>query len=213
MVETAVIVPTYNRAKYLDRCLRSLLSQINYKDYEIICINDGSTDETSKVLEQYSDQIHLLVNERNRGLPFSLNRGIKSSRSQFIVRVDSDDFVSKHFLEYLSFSLKSNTAINAIACDYEIISRTGNSQIYNCLENPIACGIMFKRDVLFDLGLYNEEFLMHEDLELMQRFSKEYKIERLPIPLYRYRMHEENMTNDKVISSHYISLLKNKGED
>ena len=97
MFETAVIVPTYNRAKYLDRCLRSLLTQKNYKNYEVICINDGSTDETSKVLEQYSNQVNILINERNMGLPFSLNKGIRFSKSQFIVRVDSDDFVSNNF--------------------------------------------------------------------------------------------------------------------
>jgi glycosyltransferase involved in cell wall biosynthesis len=210
MFETAVIVPTYNRAKYLDRCLRSLLAQKNYKNYEVICINDGSTDETNKVLEQYSDQVDILINERNMGLPFSLNKGIRFSKSQFIVRVDSDDYVSNNFLEYLTFAMKANPTFNAIACDYEVITSTDPAQIYNCAEKPIACGIMFRRDVLFDLGLYNENFLMHEDLELMQRFSKEYRIERLPIPLYRYRMHDENMTNNKAQSKHYISMLKNK---
>ena len=210
MFETAVIVPIYNRAKYLDRCLRSLLAQKNYKNYEVICINDGSTDETSKVLEQYSNQVKILVNDRNMGLPFSLNKGIRFSKSQFIVRVDSDDFVSNNFLEYLTFAMRANSSFNAIACDYETISSTYPAQIYNCAEKPIACGIMFKRDVLFDLGLYNEDFLMHEDLELMQRFTKEYRVERLPIPLYRYRMHKGNMTNDTVQSEHFISLLKNK---
>lgn len=209
MFETAVIVPTYNRAKYLDRCLRSLLTQKNYENYQVICINDGSTDETSKVLEQYSNEVNILTNEKNMGLPFSLNKGIRFSKSQFIVRVDSDDFVSNYFLEFLTFAMKANSTFNAIACDYEIITSTDSARIYNCAEKPIACGIMFKRDVLFDLGLYNENFLMHEDLEFMQRFTKEYRVERLPIPLYRYRMHEDNMTNNKAQSKHYISMLNN----
>jgi glycosyltransferase involved in cell wall biosynthesis len=74
--ETVVVLPTYNQAPYLDRCIRSLLAQSQYTDYEIICINDGSTDETTSILEKYSKQITILENTINCGLPFSINRAI-----------------------------------------------------------------------------------------------------------------------------------------
>ena len=89
--ETSIIVPTYNHARYLDRCLRSLLSQDTYRDYEIICVNDGSTDETSEILQRYKGEITVIENPRNLGLPGSVNKAIRNSKSQFLVRVDSDD--------------------------------------------------------------------------------------------------------------------------
>jgi glycosyltransferase involved in cell wall biosynthesis len=211
MFETAVIIPTFNNGKYLDRCLRSVLSQENYSNFEIICINDGSTDETKKVLDQYRDEIRIITNETNHGLPYSLNKGIKSSKSQFIVRVDSDDYVSKKFLDFLSFAMRANPAVDAVACDYEVFAENEPAKIVNSNETPIACGIMFRRDLLFEIGLYNTEFAMHEDVELMSRYLKKYKVERLPIPLYRYRMHDSNMTKNMRKSSYYLSKLKDKG--
>ena len=67
----------------------------------------------------------------------------------------------------------------------------------NCLKNPIGCGIMFRLKHLIELGLYNTKFLRREDEELINRFKIKYNISRVAIPLYRYRRHENNITNDK----------------
>ena len=90
----SIIVPTYNQEKYLGRCLRSILS-MNFRreDYEIIIINDASTDHTKTVLHAFIDEIRIIENEKNIGLPASLNRGLKEARGRFFVRVDSDDYV------------------------------------------------------------------------------------------------------------------------
>ena len=84
----SVIIPTYNQSEFLGRCLRSILNQIIPKEeYEIIVINDGSNDQTSKVLKIYENQISIIENKNNKGLPYSINKGIKSAKGRFIVRV------------------------------------------------------------------------------------------------------------------------------
>lgn len=98
----SIIVPVYNGEKYIGRCLRSLLNQTYSKEkYEIIVVNDGSTDKTSYALELFKDDIKLIINPKNIGLPASLNKGIKLSSGDYCVRVDSDDYVSNNFLTFL----------------------------------------------------------------------------------------------------------------
>ena len=98
----SVIIPIFNSENFIGRCLRSLLNQTLRKDkYEIIVINDASTDKTEYALKLFREDIKIINNKKNIGLPASLNKGINLSNSDFIVRVDSDDYVSVHFLEIL----------------------------------------------------------------------------------------------------------------
>ena len=194
-----VLVPIFNQEKYIGRCLRSLLSQNYNKNlYEIIVINDGSIDRTSYALDLFKDDIKIIKNKKNLGLPASLNLGIKKSKSEFIVRVDSDDYVNSNFLNVLKLYLEFNKSVDAVACDYLLINdKEKILSRENCLKKPIACGIMFKKKQLIKIGMYDETFLMNEERDLRIRFLKKYKISRIEIPLYRYRKHEKNMTNDK----------------
>ncbi len=91
----SVIVAAYNQEKFIGRCLRSLLHQtMPQVNYEIIVINDGSSDRTPYALELFYDAIHIITNESNLGLPASINRGIMAAKAQYVVRVDADDYVN-----------------------------------------------------------------------------------------------------------------------
>ena len=214
MKKLSVIVPVYNQEKYIARCLRSLVRQsMDRKEYEIIVINDGSTDKTSKILEQFSEYITLIECEKNCGLPATLNKGIKKSLSKYMVRVDSDDYVNEDFLKFLYSFIFKNNNFDAVSCDYflvddkeEILSRE------NSENKPIGCGIIFKSQQILELGLYDENLLLHEDIDLRKRFEKKYKVIRLPLPLYRYRKHETNITNDKKKLSNYLNIFNKKHE-
>jgi len=216
--KVSVIVAAYNEERFIGRCLRSLLHQtLPHDDYEIIVVNDGSTDQTGYALELFCDPkdsvVRVITNEVNLGLPASLNRGIHAAQAPFIVRVDSDDFVNANFLNILHFYLESNRHADAVACDYlllddaeEVLDRE------SCLEKPIACGIMFRKDHLIEIGLYDEEFRCHEERELRIRFEKKYSIHRLELPLYRYRRHENNITNNsEEMERHMNSLIEKHG--
>jgi glycosyltransferase involved in cell wall biosynthesis len=208
----SVIVAAHNEERYLGRCLRSLLAQrFERSRYDVIVIDDASTDRTSAVLATFGDSITVLRNETNLGLPASLNRAITSTHSKFIVRVDADDYVNSAFLDVMYMFLADNPQFDAAACDYllvddreEIISRR------DAIKEPIACGIMFRTEQLIDIGLYDESFLRHEDRDLRLRFLDRYTIHHVPLPMYRYRRHEDNITNDTDEMAHHERRLHDK---
>jgi glycosyltransferase involved in cell wall biosynthesis len=208
----SVIVPVYNQEKFVGRCLRSLLHQtIPHEKYEIIVINDGSTDRTPYALELFHDAIHPITNQTNIGLPASINLGIMAARSPYIVRVDSDDYVNQNFLNFLHFYLDQNRYADAVACDYLLVNDSEEVlERANCMDHPIACGIIFRKQQLIDIGMYDESFRLYEDQDLRIRFEKKYSINRLELPLYRYRRHETNITNDSVAMEHHRQNLIRK---
>ena len=212
MPNISVIITAYNVEKYIGRAIRSALDQsIPRDDYEIIVINDCSADRTRFALEVFEDDIKLINNEKRLGLPASLNKGIKRAKGRFVVRLDGDDYIHKDFLKVLDLHLSLNDDIDAIACDYLLVDN--DEQILgkmNCMEVPIACGILFRVDQLIDIGLYDENFVVQEDVDLRIRFLKKYSIERVQIPLYRYRRHDNNITNDKDTMHKYNRMLKEK---
>ena len=196
--EISVIIPTFNREKYIGRCMRSLLTQsIGTDNFEIIIIDDGSTDDTQKILNAFKEDIKILENKKNLGLPASLNKGIKACTGKYVVRVDSDDYVNKDFLKILHLFIAHNKDFSAAACDYYLVDNDENFvERVNCEEKPIGCGIIFKKKDLISIGLYNEKFLLNEEKELRKRFEKKFSIQRVALPLYRYRKHNENMTKN-----------------
>ena len=106
-VQVSILVPVKNAELYIGRCLRSLLNQSFDRDnYEIILINDGSTDNTEQALKMFMGDIIYVKNKKNKGLPASLNIGINKSRGQYVVRVDADDWVHPEFVNIL-YQLKS----------------------------------------------------------------------------------------------------------
>lgn len=209
----SIIVSAYNQEKFIGRCIRSLLYQTLPKNfYDIIIVNDCSSDLTEYAINLFIDPFHsrvkLINNKKNMGLPASLNKALKVTQSEYVIRVDPDDFVNSNFLNFLLCYLEMNMEADAVACDYIVVNdqekelRRGDSR-----KEPIACGIMFKKKHLSKLGYYDEVFLCNEEQELMIRFKKEYNLHHLNMPLYRYRRHSTNMTNDKKKLQEYNEKL------
>lgn len=199
-----VLVTNHNYGRYLSRCLRSLISQVIDKNlYKIIIIDDASTDNSKVIIDNFigidlKDHISCIKNKKKIGLPASLNIGIKKVKTPFFVRVDADDFVNENFLDYLTNFIQSNKYMDAVAVDYYLVN---NNEVIkervNCLKKPIGCGIIFRTDQIIQLGMYDKNFLLHEDKDLMNRFLKKFKVFRLELPLYRYRQHNYNITKNK----------------
>ncbi len=208
----SVIIPVYNREKFIGRCIRSALNQEFPNDqYEIIVVNDASTDRTAFALELFEDDIRVIRNDERHGLPGSLNVGIRAARGRFVVRIDADDYVHSQYVNVLSMHLHMNPEMAAVACDYYLVDETERHlKKVSCTDEPIGCGIMFRIEHLIELGLYDKEMLVHEDKDLMIRFLEKYTVHRVALPLYRYRRHDENMTNDVRTADAYLDKLRDK---
>ena len=211
-LKISVVVTAYNEEKYIGRCLRSLLNQTFPPDaYEIIVVDDCSDDRTAYALSQFARAIRVMTNEANLGLPASINLGLRAARGEYVIRVDADDFVNTHFLQFLHYYLESNNQEDAVACDYlcinddeDVLSRE------NCFDRPIGCGIMFRLADILSVGLYDEGFHLREDEEFRIRFEKKFKISRLNLPLYRYRQHAGNMSSNNGEMDRFAKMLKTK---
>ena len=212
MIEVTVIIPLYNAEKYIGRCLRSILSQSLVRNsYEIIVINDGSNDNSLKMLDVFEGEITLINSPKNEGLPASLNKGILKAKSKYLVRLDADDYVHEDYLKILLLAMNSNHNIDSFCCDYILVDDNEKViDLKNAITDPIGCGIMFRMEQLISLGLYDVDMRLNEEKELMLRFSKKYNIERIPIPLYRYRKHESNITLNIDQMERYNSILNAK---
>ncbi len=211
-MKVSVIVATYNCERYIGRAIRSLINQSLPKtDYEIIVVDDGSTDHTRQVLESFGEWIKVISLSEHKGLPYACNEGVKKALGFLVVRVDADDYVHEDFLKTEHLFLSLNSDFDAVACDYYLVDEHENHIARkNCDTDPIACGIMFKKDNLVEIGLYDENFLRLEDADLRIRYLQKYKIHRIELPLYRYRRHKSNITSDKKSMQYYQNMLDEK---
>ena len=210
--EVSVIIAAHNEERFIGRCLRSLLDQnLDRGSYEIIIIDDASTDKTSYAIELFGEAVIGLKNPENLGLPASLNRGIEISSGKYIIRVDADDYVNSNFLGTLKLFLDQNLEMDAVACDYLLVDDIENVLgRASCTLDPIGCAIMFKKEHLIEIGMYDESFKRHEDKELRFRFEKKFTIFPIKLPLYRYRKHESNITNNHELMDEYMIRLNKK---
>ena len=211
----SLIITTYNYAQFIERAIRSGLDQsLSKTDFEVIVVNDASTDATEAILENYSDVVRVYNLKENLGLSGARNFGIRKAHGQFVAFLDADDYLHSEYLRVLNLFLNENNAFDAVAIDYYVVNERGQHiEHISSNEKPIACGIMFRKDYLFDIGLYDENFKAREEEDLRIRWEKAgFGIYHIPLPLYRYRMHEGNMTkdNERMLNSQEQLNVKHK---
>ena len=103
----SVIVPVYNTQEYLKRCIESVLNQ-TYKNYEIILINDGSTDNSLEILKKYESNSKVkIITQKNHGLSYTRNVGISHATGDYVILLDSDDFLEKDLFKVLNLNIKN----------------------------------------------------------------------------------------------------------
>ena len=101
-VKISIIIPVYNVEKYLHECLDSIINQ-TFKDLEIICVDDGSTDKSSEILEEYEqkDKRFTVISQPNKGVSAARNRGMQQAKGKYIMFVDSDDYIASNACELI----------------------------------------------------------------------------------------------------------------
>ncbi|MGH7835786.1 MAG: glycosyltransferase family 2 protein [Candidatus Binatia bacterium] len=229
----SVVIPTYNRARLIGRSVQSVLNQ-SYSDFEVLVIDDGSTDATAGVLGGFRDQrIRYIRLANNSGAGAARNVGIRMSRGKFIAFQDSDDeWLSEKLARHMSVFEHSSPKLGVVYSDMQRI-RTDGSVAYHAspalvpgrLVNPVQqfyqpymLGVqstVMKRECLDAAGYFNEQFRALEDLELFIRLSKAFDFYRIPEPLVRYYETDGLSKNQRaglrarklLVKLHYKELL------
>ena len=192
----SVIIPVYNTAQYVEKCIDSVRSQ-TYVNIELIVVDDGSNIKTKQKLKELSSRIDVLIHQENKGQSTARNVGIKHAQGDFIVFIDSDDYVEIDFCKKLirNYSNKisvvtcnSNIIINGLIVNV-FIPIGGN--IKNAIKNNIALGTsLFVKKELMAIGGYDEQMRKgFEDWEMLIRLLNYTQKEVCVInePLYNYR--------------------------
>lgn len=196
--DISVIIRTCNSEKYLKETLDSITNQtLSKRRYEIIIIDNDSTDRTLDIVDKYNN-IRLIRTHISNHIT-SINFGILDSTSKYIILVDSDDIIDKNLLKEM---LKNISNVAYVYSDYyELIN--GEYKLVSLRDNKfnsIACGILFRRETLEDVGLYDDNLVFPEYDVLMK--LEYYSSEYIQKPLYTYRRHNTNMSLNK----HYINV-------
>ena len=194
-MDISVIITNYNYGIFLERCLRSCLSQhLPRKDFEVIVVDDASTDMSRQILEVYTPRVQPIYLEENRGVAYAANEGIKAANGRLVVRVDADDFINEYMLLIQSLFLSFHPEYFGVSVDYITVDPVGDGklQVHSAIEEPVSCGIMYRKDIFVQEGLYNPAYRHREEMELRMRLDEKYRIANIPIPLYRYRQHDRN---------------------
>ena len=200
----SVLIPTYNGGRYVFEAIQSILNQ-TYQDFELLIIDDGSTDNTSKIIQSFNDpRIRWFRNEKNEGLIATLNRGLELAQGQLIARMDSDDLSLPDRFEKQIHYLNEHPDVSVVGGAYETIEE--NVRIVRHPTDPeqvrqellfTGCVIahptvMFRKKVLEDLGFtYDKNYPHAEDYALWAKLSQQVKLANLPDVLLRYRVHSE----------------------
>ena len=144
-----VIVPTYNTSKYIKKCIDSILNQ-TFKNIELIVIDDGSTDNTKDIIEKVNDKRLKYVYKENGGVSSARNLGIDLSTGNYIMFVDSDDYIDKDFIEVVH-NYATKTECDIVRCGYRNITLDG--KVINEVKYPLG-NIIFNKDSM-DLIMKN----------------------------------------------------------
>lgn len=212
-----VLLPIYNAEKYIKVTIQSILNQ-TFKNFELLIINDGSTDKSVEVINTFKDnRIQLIHNSINLGLIKTLNKGIDLAQGKYIARVDADDIAMPDRLERQVAFLENNPQYALVGSQANFIFGDKLSKTLFSMEtNPeilpvlslftcpfIHPSVMIKADILKEF-YYDEEFTTAEDYELWTRILKKYPCANLPESLLQYRIHDSNISttqNDKQLNS------------
>ena len=219
--KVSVIMSVYNEEKHLRESIESVLNQI-FHDFEFIIVNDASTDSSPEIIKSYDDaRIRIVNNEENIGLTKSLNKAIKKARGEYIARQDADDISLPSRFEAQLKYLEKHPKTALLGTGIYVIDDTGTIMKKRIVSpNPGKAlfkgnrffhgSLIIKKDVIDELGPYNEQFKYSQDYELVLRISRIYDTRNLTTPMYKLRFHDKSITSTKAKEQRLYGILAKK---
>lgn len=216
----SVLMPAYNSEAFVGEAVASMLGQ-TFTDFELLVIDDGSTDSTRAVLESIEDpRLRLVSNPQNMGLIRTLNRGLELATGHYVARMDADDVSAPARLERQVAFLQSHPDVDVLGTMVKLINEEGKQfgairgyptepkVIHRfllrecCLIHP---SVMFRKHVVLAAGGYSLAAKHAEDYDLWLRLSDRHKIANLPEQLVSYRMHRNQVSIKNLPTQHAVA--------
>ena len=219
MPKVSVIIPTFNYGKYIEKAIDSVLSQ-TYKDFEIIVVDDGSTDNTKEIIEtKYKDKVRYFYQE-NKGAPAARNRGIKESNGKYIGFLDADDFFLENKIEEQIKLVNEQKKITVICDGVATEINTGQKLYYFCRDpediDPVkfilfdilpTSSALHSKKSLLEIGGFNEDLPCCQERDLHLRLAcNGYKFVRHPKVLFNKRI------TGRGIAQKFIKILDTRAQ-
>lgn len=206
MPKVSICIPTYNRKEYLKKALESVFAQ-TFKDYEVIVVDDGSTDETGEMIKQTGYNVRYYWQE-NAGDTVTKNKLIELAKGEFITFVDSDDLLIPDAIEVMVTSLEKENKEKVVYGNYVRIDEKGQicgrskRILYSGFITPQlftdiiahAVGSMLSKKVLEEAGGFDELLPVSADYKLFLQLSLKYHFIALPEPIFMRRRHGDNIS-------------------
>ncbi|WAW06844.1 glycosyltransferase [Oxalobacter formigenes] len=210
----SIVLPTYNGSRFLRDSIESVVSQ-TYEHWELIIVNDCSTDNTLKIAKEYEERdsrIRVISNNINKKLPASLNIGFRYAKGDYYTWTSDDNIFKKNAIEYMSHYLDTHPEIDLISCNFDFVDedlrfiRTmkeacGNEkreQIQLALHCQVGACFMYTKAIAKKVGDYDTSFFCAEDYDYWCRIAKDGKIAYVDENLYIYRMNSMSLTSTKI---------------
>lgn len=202
----SVVLPTYNGARYIHEAIDSVLAQ-TYQDWELIIVDDASTDETPDIIRHYAARdarIRCVRHEQNRRLPAALNSGFAVTRGDYLSWTSDDNRYRPQALATMAAVLDERSDIDFVYASFDIVDAAGNIVAQHRAHSPAsllsgatsnAC-FLYRRAVYEHLGDYAEDMFLAEDYDYWLRvFLSGHRMQPLSESLYEYRRHERSLTD------------------
>ena len=209
--QVSVIMPAYNAEKYIGEAIESILNQ-TYKDFELIIVNDASTDSTGSIIKTYAEKderIVVLENEQNLNIAGSLNRAISAAKGEFLARMDADDIALPERLEIQSKAMQENPKVAVVGNDINLIDENGSVIGYRHYPtdskslkrvifrySPFAHPtVLIRTSCLKEVGDYDKTKSPSEDVDLWFRLGTKFDFMSIPQALLKYRVFLSSTSN------------------
>lgn len=205
--KVSVIMPSYNSAQYIAEAIESILNQ-TFTDFEFIIINDGSTDDTAKIIKEYANKDHrikFINHKKNKGFIGCLNECLDIASGEYIAKMDSDDISLPQRLEKQVKYLDEHPSVGMVGCGYRAFDHADFEYInpayvgyIDLIKGCATTVVLFRKSIIDAFNLrFNPDFYCAEDYDFYSRFIRYADIHNLQEVLYLYRWHGENTSIKK----------------
>lgn len=204
----SVYITNYNYGQFITKAIESLLNQ-SFQDFEVIIIDDGSSDNSKEIIESYSENPKVkIIFQKNKGLNVTNNIALRVAQGKYIMRLDADDYLDSNALLVMMNIMEKDDELGLVFPDYYIVDEQENilriekrhkfDEDVTLMDQPAhgAC-TMIRKKFLQILGGYDEQYKCQDGYELWVKFTSKYKVTNVDTPLFYYRRHGANLTSNE----------------